>query len=116
VVRDQVHEHLQAAGVRLRQECVQRRQVAVRRLDAGVVGDVVPVVGLWRRIARIQPDPVNAEIDQVVQAGAEAGEVTDAVAVTVGEAADVDLVDDRVAPPRGGTYGAVNRCGQSSLS
>ena len=36
---------------------------------------------------------------EVAEPGAHAGEVADAVAVAVGEAAQVDLVDDGVAPP-----------------
>ena len=37
---------------------------------------------------------------------ADAGEVADPVAVRVGEAPDVDLVDDRVAPPGDGPQSA----------
>ena len=51
---------------------------------------------------RGEPDRVDAEVAQVGQARADAGEVADAVAVAVGEAAEVDLVDDGAAPPRAG--------------
>jgi hypothetical protein len=37
---------------------------------------------------------------EVVELAGDAGEVADAVAVRVGERARVDLVDDRVTPPR----------------
>ena len=46
---------------------VEGRQVAVRGLDVDVVGDVVAVVGLRRGVARVEPQPVDAEVDQVVQ-------------------------------------------------
>ena len=53
-----------------------------------------------------EPDGIDAEVAQVGESRADAGEVAGAVAVAVGEAADVDLVDDRAAPP-GGIVGRV---------
>src|SRR5205807_2455658 len=52
-----------------------------------------------RRVPGVEPEGVDAELTEVRQPGPDPGEVTDSVAVRVGEAADVDLVDDRVAPP-----------------
>ena len=42
---------------------------------------------------------VDAQVAQVVELGGHAGEVADAVAVAVGEAARVDLVEDGLLPP-----------------
>ena len=84
-------------------------RVAEQRLDVAVVGHVVAAVGHRRRVERRDPDGVDAEVAQVRQPGPDAGQVADAVAVAVGEAADVDLVDDRAAPPVGG-------CGRSRRS
>jgi hypothetical protein len=50
-------------------------------------------------VDRRQPDGVDAEPLEVVEAAADAGQVADAVPVRVGERARVDLVDDAVAPP-----------------
>ena len=72
-----------------------------RRVDDAVVGDVVAAVGERREVPRREPDGVDAEVAQVGQPGADAGEVAGPVAVAVGEAADVDLVDHRAPPPQG---------------
>ena len=61
--------------------------------------DVVAVVLLGREVERRDPERVDAEVAQVGQPGRDAGEVPDAVTVGVGEAADVDLVDDGFRPP-----------------
>ena len=70
------------------------------RVDVEVVADVVAVVGLRRRVARVEPDRVDAQIGEVWQSAADAGEIADAVAVRVGEGPHVQLVDDRRRPPR----------------
>src|SRR5690606_6530329 len=67
--------------------------------DRAVVGDVVAAVGQRRRVPGVDPDGVDAEPGEVVELAAQAGDVAGAVTVPVGEAADVHLVDDGVAPP-----------------
>src|SRR5690606_1605724 len=79
-------------------------------VDPAVVGDVVAAVGHRGGVPGGEPERVDAEVPQVGQARADAREVAHAVAVGVGERADVHLVDDRVAPPggvveRGGRHG-----------
>ena len=69
-------------------------------IDGAVVGDVVATVRQRRDVPRGEPDGVDAEGLQIGQPRADAGEVPGPVAVAVGEAAQVDLVDDRAAPPR----------------
>ncbi len=68
-------------------------------VDHAVVGDVVAGVGLRRGVERGEPDGVHAEVPEVRQARRHARQVTHAVAVGVGEAARIDLVDDGVVPP-----------------
>ena len=70
-----------------------------RRVDRAIVDNVVPVVGERRGIPGAEPEGVDAEVAQIGKLGAHTGEVADPVPVPVGEAPNVDLVDDRVAPP-----------------
>ncbi len=72
---------------------------AEQRVDVAVVGDVVAGVLLRRREEGREPDRVDAEVGERVEAGGDAGQVADAVAVGVRERARVDLVDDGGAPP-----------------
>ena len=91
VVDHQVHDHLDAALVRLGQQVLEVGHAAVLRVDAVVIGDVVAVVA-GRGVDRHQPDAADAERLQVVELGGDAVEVADAVAVGVVPAAHEDLV------------------------
>ena len=102
VVRDDVDDRADAELERLGDERLRLGERAERRVDGAVVGDVVAAVGQRRRVPGVEPDGVDAEVLEVAAGGADAGEVAGAVAVRVGEAAQVDLVDDGAAPPFGG--------------
>ena len=67
--------------------------------DPAVVAYVVPVVVVRRIVDRIQPDHVDAQILDVVQAGNDSLQIADAVAVAVHEAARIDLIDYGLFPP-----------------
>jgi len=75
---------------------------AEARVDVAVVVDVVATIGQRGGVERAQPHRVDAQAGQVIDAGENAAEVADPVAVGVGEAARVDLVDDGLAVPVGG--------------
>src|SRR6185312_14799366 len=51
------------------------------------------------RVPRSEPDRIDPEFAQVAEPRAHASEIAYAVAVSVRETADVDLIDDGVAPP-----------------
>ncbi|MPM36628.1 hypothetical protein SDC9_83227 [bioreactor metagenome] len=101
VIRDDVHHDLQAGAVQGRDHLVELLQSADPRVDVAVVGDVVAAVGQGGGVEGAQPDGVDPQLLEVVDPGDDASEVTDAVAVGVGEAAGIDLVDGRLAPPVG---------------
>ncbi len=101
VVGHQVDDHLQAQPVGLgghRVEVVQRAQP---RVDVAVVVDVVAAVGEFGGVEGAQPQGIDAERGQVGQALGDAPQVSEPVAVGVGEAAGIDLVDDGLPPPVG---------------
>ena len=67
VVGHQVHDQSQPEGVRCRHELVERVEVPEERIDLTVVRHVVAGVDLRRRIERVQPDGVDAEVRDVGQ-------------------------------------------------
>ena len=67
MVGDHVHEQLESAVVAVGEEGVELGQVAVGRLDIGVVGHVITVVLLGGRVAGIEPDSVDPEALHVVE-------------------------------------------------
>ncbi len=99
VVGDEVHDDPQAQRVGVADQRVRVQQGAEHRVHRPVVGHVVAGVGLRGGVERREPDGVHAEVAQVGQTAADAGQVAHAVAVGVGETARVHLVDDRVPPP-----------------
>ena len=100
MVRDEIEEHLDAAGVGFCDESVEILERAEIRVDAGVVGDVVAPVDVRRRVHGVEPDRVDAEPLEVLEPLRHALEIADAVAVRVGERAWIDLVEHGVSPPR----------------
>jgi hypothetical protein len=72
---------------------------AVPAVDAVVVGDVVAVIAVRRRLERSEPERVDAEALEVVEPAAQPLEVAAAVAGGVHERLDVQAVDDGVLEP-----------------
>ena len=100
VVRDEIEHHADAALRRLAHELLGVGQRAERGIDRAVVGDVVAPVLVGRQHDRIEPDALDAEPLQMVEAGGDPAQVADAVGVRVHVGAGIDLVEHAVAPPR----------------
>ncbi len=91
----------------------ERDQVVVGSVpgrDGQEVGDVVAGVAEGRSEARVEPDRVDAEPDEVVEVGQRPRQITDTVAVGIGETLRVDLVEDGIAQPGGGIRSAHPTC------
>ena len=101
VIENHVEDDADVVLLRFGDETVEVGEGAVLGVDVFVVGDVVAEVDLWRGVHGRDPDGVDAELLEVVEALGDAVEVADAVAVGVLEGARVDLVDDCVLPPGG---------------
>ena len=100
VVDHEVDDHAQAAIARVADGVEHVAQVAEPRIDREVVGDVVAVVAVGRRVEGHQPQARGAQARGVIDALDEPGEVAAAVAVGVVELLDVEAVDDGVLPPQ----------------
>ena len=99
VVDDEVHDQAHAATVQSLDESVEVGQGSEEGVDVLVIGDVVAVVVLRGAVDGAEPHDVDTQLVEVVQAAGQTGDVTDPVAVGVGEGTGVDLVDDGAAPP-----------------
>ena len=69
--------------MRLVDEPAEVVEAAVVGMDVEVVGDIVAVVALRRRVERQQPDRVDAQFLDVVELLRQTGEIADAVVVGV---------------------------------
>ena len=77
-------------------------QRAEDRIDIAVIGDVIAEIGHRRGEKGRQPDRIDAERGDIIEPGGDAGQIANPVAVRIGEAARIDLIDRRAAPPIGG--------------
>jgi hypothetical protein len=99
VVDHEVDQHAHAAllaGVRQLDEITQR---PVAGIDRVMVGDVVAVVLAGRFLERHEPDRVDAQPVEVIEAPLQALEVADAVAGGVHVGLHVEAIDDGVLVP-----------------
>ncbi len=99
VVQHQLGDDAKPPPVRFAQESPEVLEGPVRRVDVGVVRDIVAVVLERRRIEGQQPDRGDPEILEVVQLLGQSLEISDPVAIAVAEGTHVHLVDDRVPVP-----------------
>ena len=68
-------------------------------VDVPVIRDVIPIVVLRRTKDGREPNGIDPERGQIVEPGHDAGQVPNAVAVRVGKAAGIDLINDGRFPP-----------------
>ncbi len=99
VVDDKIQDDADAMFFCFLDKCIEILQRSVHRIDVQVIQDVVAKIDLRRWEARSDPDGIDAELFQIVEFGSNAVEIADAVVVTVGEAAGIELVEDGVLPP-----------------
>ena len=100
VVGHEIDDHSNIEPVRGVDERAGVGKRAEGGLNVAIVRHVIAAVGHWRRVPGGDPDGVDAELAEVRQALADAVDIADAVAVGVGEAAHVNLIDDGMTPPR----------------
>src|SRR4051794_15840264 len=86
--------------MRVFDQAVEIVQTPEDRLDAAVIGDVVAEVLHWRGKNGREPDRIDFQPLEVIEALADAVQVANAVAIRVLEGAWIDLIDDPAFPPR----------------
>jgi hypothetical protein len=96
---DLVDDDLEAEAVGRGEEPVEIGERAEDRVDIAIVGNVVAVIFHRRCEEGRQPDRIDPERGDIVETLGDPGEVANPVAVRIGEAARIDLVDDGAAPP-----------------
>ena len=83
MVRDEVQDHPDSPARCLADQPIEGSQSSELRRDVEVVGDVVSPIAVGARVNRVQPDRIDTEPREVIEAHRHAVEVTDAVAVAV---------------------------------
>ena len=75
-------------------------QRAENRIDITIIGNVIAEI-LHRRLEEgREPHGIDSKRSHIVELVGDAGQIADAVTIAVGEAARIDLIDRRAAPPR----------------
>ncbi len=99
VTQNVIDDHLEPESMRLREQPLEVSHRAEHGIDIAVIRHVVAEIRHRRFEERRDPDGVDAEARHVVEPVDDALQIADAVAVAVAEAARIDLVDHRAAPP-----------------
>src|SRR6478672_50845 len=99
VVRDEFDRYSDPPCVRGGNQRVKVGNRAEYRVDIRRVRNVVPAVSTGRRVERAEPQGVDSELLQIVQPIPKPDQVAEAIAVPVGEALRVDLIEHRAPPP-----------------
>src|SRR5690606_2448965 len=99
VVDDQFGDHPQPALVSLGNEALGIGHVAVVRMHAAILGNVIAIVAPRRGVERQQPDRVDAQGGDIVELLDQAGKITDAIVVGIEEGFHVNLIDHRILVP-----------------
>ena len=97
----QIHDDLDAAGVRLPDQGDEVVVVTEALVHAVVVDDVIAAVRPAGHVHRIQPDGRHADGADVVQAGNDTLQVAIAVSVAILVGRRINLVEDGVGEPTG---------------
>jgi hypothetical protein len=100
VIDDQIDDDPDADLVGMVHEVDEISERAELRMDPVIVGNVVPVVAIGRRIERLQPEAGNSEAGEIIEASRQAGEVADTVPVCVDVLLNVEAIDHRILVPK----------------
>ena len=99
MIDHQIDDHAHADLLRVIHELDELAKRAVLWVHAVIIGNVVAVVAIRRRIKRLEPHAGDAQAGEIVQPPCQTGEIADTVAVGVDVLFDVEAIDDRVLVP-----------------
>ena len=95
VVQHQVQNHAHALAVGRREEPVEGGEIPQIRMDSGEIRDVVAPIPQGGGIDRGQPEGIDPQPTQIGQPRRKPLEITGAIAIPIGIAANDQLIDDR---------------------
>ena len=108
---DLVNQDLEAEFVRAGDQRVEIGERAEDRIDIAIIADVVAEILHRTGEERRDPDRIDAERGDMVEPPGDTRKVADPVAIRIHEAARIDLVDRRAAPPFDRRVGVRCACG-----
>ena len=88
----QIHDHLQSQAVRLIQHLLKLLQIPIIRVDIFIVGNIIAIICIRRRIERRKPYAVHTKRFYVRQFFVNAVQIADSVSVSIIKTSDPDLV------------------------
>ena len=101
VIHHQFDHYLHAAMMSSVEERLEVAQRSIRRIDVGVIGDVVSIVAQRRWEEWQKPDAGDAQVLQIVETRQQAGKIADAIVIRIRKRANVQFIDNRVFVPEG---------------
>src|SRR5215470_2257399 len=94
-----IENDLEPVSMHCRDQPIEPGEISELGIDRRIVADVVTEIGHRRGEDWRDPDRIDAQLDQIIEAREDPVEITDAVPVRILKRARVDLIDDAPLPP-----------------
>src|SRR5213080_3107708 len=108
MIRDIIQEDFELAPMGLGHELLKVFQGTEEGIDIRIVRDIIAKISHGGRKDRRQPECIDPQPLQVIEATGNASQITNAITITVHERARIDMIDHAALPPQ--------RCAVHSLS
>ena len=96
---DLIDQDFQAERMGAGDQRVEIGKRAKDRIDIAIIGNIIPEIAHRAGEEGGEPDGIDTEAGNIIEPRGDAGQIADAVVVRIGEAARIDLIDDRALPP-----------------
>jgi hypothetical protein len=100
VVHNQIDNHSQPTIGRLPSELHKIAQRSQLRINTVVVSNVIAIVSMRRWVKRHQPDAIDAQTSNVIEAIDQPDKVSNSVSVSIHVHFDIEAVDDGIFVPQ----------------
>src|SRR3989475_2589946 len=100
MIRDIVQEDLELTPMGLGNELIKVFQGTEEGIDIRVVRDIIAKVSHGGRKDRRQPERIDPQPLQVIEATGNASQITNAITIPIHERARIDMIDHAALPPQ----------------
>ena len=99
VIDDQIHDDVHISFPGFLQQSVHVLHGAEPGIDIVIIRNIISLIRQRGTVDGGEPEDVDAQIFEVIQAADDTGQVSDAVSVGIAEALGVNLISDFIVPP-----------------
>ena len=99
MVGDEIQNDAKASRVGLRDQSVEIRKIAEDRRNVAIIRNVISEIRHRRRVNRRNPNRIDAETHNMVEALNDSRKIPDSISVGILKRPRINLIDDATLPP-----------------